>query len=34
MTDLPPGMPFFIVGGNLVRPTLLFGVLLEVVADT
>lgn len=32
MTDLPPCMPFFIVGGNLVRPTLLLGVLLEVAA--
>lgn len=32
MTDLPPGLPLFIVGGNLVRPTILLGVLLEVVA--
>lgn len=30
--DLPPGMPFFIVGGNLVRPTQLLGALLEVAA--
>jgi hypothetical protein len=30
--DLPPGLPMFIVGGNLVRPTLLLGVLLEVAA--
>lgn len=33
MTDaLPPGLPMFVVGGNLVRPTQLLGVLFEVVA--
>lgn len=30
--DLPPGMPFMIVGHKLVPPTILLGVLLEVAA--